>query len=74
MSRPKQGYTAREMENGKWILISAGVKFRNEKKFRYGIPAYTDPFRALIDVLTHALVKLLYKAFVFLRCFHGYAK
>jgi hypothetical protein len=29
------------------ILISAGMKFRNKKKFRYGIPAYTGPFRAL---------------------------
>jgi hypothetical protein len=30
------------------ILISAGVKFRYKKKFRYSIPAYTDPFRAMI--------------------------
>jgi hypothetical protein len=28
------------------MVISAGVKFRN-KKSRYGIPAYTGPFRAL---------------------------
>jgi hypothetical protein len=24
------------------------MKFRNKKKFRYGIPAYTGPFRALL--------------------------
>jgi hypothetical protein len=30
-----------------YILISAGMKFRNKEKFRYGIPAYTGPFRAL---------------------------
>jgi hypothetical protein len=28
------------------ILISAGIKFRN-RKFRYGVPVYTGPFRAL---------------------------
>jgi hypothetical protein len=29
------------------MLISAGMKFRNKKKFRYSIPAYTSRFRAL---------------------------
>jgi hypothetical protein len=29
-------------------LISAGMKFRNKEKFRYGIPAYTGPFRVLV--------------------------
>jgi hypothetical protein len=29
------------------ILISAGVKFMNKKKFWYGIPAYTGPFRVV---------------------------
>jgi hypothetical protein len=24
------------------------MKFRNKKKFRYGIPAYTGPFRGLL--------------------------
>jgi hypothetical protein len=45
----KQGYTVREMEKDKqvyYILISAGMKFRNKKKFRHNIPAYTGPFRA----------------------------
>jgi hypothetical protein len=28
-------------------LISAGMKIRNKKKFRYGISAYTGPIRAL---------------------------
>jgi hypothetical protein len=40
------------MENDKWIqyiLINAGMKFRNKKKFRYSIPAYTGPFRALFE-------------------------
>jgi hypothetical protein len=27
--------------------ISAGIRFRNKKKSRYGIPAYTGPFRTL---------------------------
>jgi hypothetical protein len=26
------------------VLISAGNKFRNNKKFRHEIPAYTGPF------------------------------
>jgi hypothetical protein len=30
-----------------YILISASTKFRNKKKFQYGIPAHTGPFRAL---------------------------
>jgi hypothetical protein len=30
------------------MLVSAGMKFRNKKKFRYGIPAYTGPFEALV--------------------------
>jgi hypothetical protein len=30
------------------IFISIGMKYRNIKKFRYGIPAYIGPFRALI--------------------------
>jgi hypothetical protein len=30
-----------------YILISAGMKFNNKTKFRYGIPAYTVPIRAL---------------------------
>jgi hypothetical protein len=29
------------------ILINAGMKYRNKKKFHFGIPAYTGPFRAL---------------------------
>jgi hypothetical protein len=29
------------------ILINAGMKFRIKEEFRYGIPAYTGPFRAL---------------------------
>jgi hypothetical protein len=28
-------------------MISAGMKFRNKKTFRYGIPAYSGPFQAL---------------------------
>jgi hypothetical protein len=31
-----------------YILISAGMKFRNKKKFLYGMPAHTGPFRALL--------------------------
>jgi hypothetical protein len=30
------------------MLIRADMKFRNEKKFQYGIPAYTGPFPALL--------------------------
>jgi hypothetical protein len=45
-----QGYTVRKIDKEKWIsyiLVSAGMKFRNKKKFRYGIPAHTGPFRVL---------------------------
>jgi hypothetical protein len=38
------------VEKDKWIyyiLLSAGTKFGNKSKFRYNIPAYTGPFRAL---------------------------
>jgi hypothetical protein len=34
--RQKNGYSRA------YILISAGMKFRKKKKFRYGIPAYTE--------------------------------
>jgi hypothetical protein len=40
----------KKMEKDKWkyyTLLRAGMKFRNKKKFRYDIPAYTGPFRAL---------------------------
>jgi hypothetical protein len=30
------------------IYISASIKSRNKKKFQYGIPEYTGPFRALV--------------------------
>jgi hypothetical protein len=30
-----------------YMLISAGMKFRNKKKYRYGKPVYSYPFRAL---------------------------
>jgi hypothetical protein len=36
-----------ELPGSVYWLISAGMKFRNKKKFRYGIPAYTVPCRAL---------------------------
>jgi hypothetical protein len=42
--KAKQGYSVRGIERDKWIdyiLVSAGMKFRNKKKFRYGIPSYT---------------------------------
>jgi hypothetical protein len=49
--KAKQGYTVRKMEKDKWvlyILISAGMKFRNKKKFQYDITACTGPFLALM--------------------------
>jgi hypothetical protein len=49
--KAKQGYTARKTDKDKWIglyYISADMKFRNKNKFRYGIPAFTGPFRALV--------------------------
>jgi hypothetical protein len=39
------------MEKDKWvlyILISAGMKFRNKKKFQYDITACTGPVLALM--------------------------
>jgi hypothetical protein len=32
-----------------YILTSAGMKFKNKNKFLYGIPAYTGPFRTLLQ-------------------------
>jgi hypothetical protein len=32
------------------------MKFRNKKKLRYGIPAYTGSFQALSPMLTNAVV------------------
>jgi hypothetical protein len=40
--------------NGYIIFISVRMKFRNKKKIRYGIPAYTGQFRALHS---HDIVK-----------------
>jgi hypothetical protein len=40
-----------KMGKYKWryhTLGSARMKFRNKKKFRYGIPSYTGPFQELI--------------------------
>jgi hypothetical protein len=39
------------MENDKWlyyILISAGIKFRNKNKFRYDIPAHFERWLLLM--------------------------
>jgi hypothetical protein len=47
--------------NGNNILLGSGMKFRNEKKFRYGIPAYTCPFRALSG--TDIFIKILFLIF-----------
>jgi hypothetical protein len=56
--KAKQEYTYRKLKKvHAFILISAGMKFSNEKKFRYGILAYTFPFRAL-DVCTHMQVRI----------------
>jgi hypothetical protein len=50
--KAKQGYTVRKLKKkGKWIwyiMISAGMKFRNKNKSQYGIPTCTGPFRAPI--------------------------
>jgi hypothetical protein len=48
LSASRHGRTLpRRKDLDTYILISAGKKFRNKKKFRYVIPAYTGPFRAL---------------------------
>jgi hypothetical protein len=50
--KAKQEYTVRKMGKDKRIqsiLISTGMKFSNRKKFRFGIPAYTGPFPALME-------------------------
>jgi hypothetical protein len=39
--KSEQGHTVRKMKKDKWIqyiLIRAGKKFRNKKKFWYGMP------------------------------------
>jgi hypothetical protein len=49
--KAKQGYTVSKFKKViDYILISAGMIFRN-RKFRYGIPAYTGPFRALVTTV-----------------------
>jgi hypothetical protein len=30
------------------VLLSAGMKFRGKNKFRFGIPAYTGRYQALV--------------------------
>jgi hypothetical protein len=40
-----------------YVLIGAGMKFRNKKKFRYGIPPYTGPFQVLVYCMTYNLLK-----------------
>jgi hypothetical protein len=49
---------------------SAGMKFRNQKKFRYGIVAYTGPFQPLvvtifITILFSALMKKKLRIIIF---------
>jgi hypothetical protein len=54
--RVKRGY-AFKIEEAKWIeymLISAAMKFSNKRKFWYGIPAYTDPFLALVLLINQS--------------------
>jgi len=46
--------------------ISAGMKFRNKKKFRCGIAAYTGPFRALIQTINMALSKPVHSSEIIL--------
>jgi hypothetical protein len=44
--KAKQGYNIRKIGKYKWIqyiLISAGMKFRNKKKFQH-IPAHFEPW------------------------------
>jgi hypothetical protein len=35
----------------------ASMKFRNKEKFRYGIPAYTGPFRELFKIILFSYIK-----------------
>jgi hypothetical protein len=46
-------------DDGDDILISAGMKFRDKKKFRYYIPAYTGPFRTLPTFVSQTVTTLL---------------
>jgi hypothetical protein len=45
--KAKQGYTVRKHGKRQMDVVSSSMKFRNEKKFRYGIPPYTVPFQVL---------------------------
>jgi hypothetical protein len=40
----------------KWGQYIDGMKFRNKKKFRYGIPVHTGSFQAMI-ISTHNMVQ-----------------
>jgi hypothetical protein len=44
--KAKQGYTVRKMD-----IDGAGMKFRNKKKFRYGIPVHFErwPRRKMVN-------------------------
>jgi hypothetical protein len=46
-------------DDGDDILISAGMNFRDKKKFRYYIPAYTGPFRTLPTFVSQTVITLL---------------
>jgi hypothetical protein len=35
------------MDKDFYVLMIAGMKFGNKRKFRYGTPPYTGPFGAL---------------------------
>jgi hypothetical protein len=52
-----------------YILIGAGMTFKNKKKFRCDIPAYTGPFKALASEWCMNVICLMWLVFFMIRCF-----
>jgi hypothetical protein len=58
--KAKQGYTFRKRKEDKWIcyiLTNDGMKFRNEKKCRYGLPEYTGQLRVLVELINRLSIQ-----------------
>lgn len=56
VSVPHFAKALRTYHTGIYEESGAGMKFRDKRKFRYGMPAYTDPFRALVVMKQKATI------------------
>jgi hypothetical protein len=53
--RPDKGCSATDDDDD--ILTSSGMKFRNKKTFRHGIPAFSAQFRTLV-ITIHTFINI----------------